>query len=155
VKGLSPLIATLLLIAFTVGVGSLISVWITGFTQTQTKTVSDQASTDIICSYGGISLSNIQYCSNRVSGKITNTGSITLGSLSLQILFTNSSNQKYSLCSSGNTVVSCTTANLTLLAREQTNFNITIGNSNYDLVRILTNCTSKYDEIGSSGITTC
>ncbi|MEM5879443.1 MAG: archaellin/type IV pilin N-terminal domain-containing protein [Candidatus Aenigmatarchaeota archaeon] len=35
-KAVSPMIATILLIAFTVAVGGIISIWLTGFTRTQT-----------------------------------------------------------------------------------------------------------------------
>ncbi|MEM5854631.1 MAG: archaellin/type IV pilin N-terminal domain-containing protein, partial [Candidatus Aenigmatarchaeota archaeon] len=35
-KAISPMIATILLVAFTVAVGGIISVWLTGFTRTQT-----------------------------------------------------------------------------------------------------------------------
>lgn len=37
-KAVSPMIATILLVAFTVAVGGIISIWLTGFTRTQTAT---------------------------------------------------------------------------------------------------------------------
>ena len=61
-KGLSPLIATVLLIAFTVGVGGIISVWITGFTQTSSKIVSNEGEKQITCRNGAIDISNHKYC---------------------------------------------------------------------------------------------
>ena len=39
-KGLSPMIATVLLIGFTVAVGAILSVWFTTFTKTQTSGVA-------------------------------------------------------------------------------------------------------------------
>ena len=39
-KGISPMVATVLLLAFTVAVGGIISVWMTGLTRTQTAGVT-------------------------------------------------------------------------------------------------------------------
>jgi flagellin-like protein len=48
-KGISPMIATVLLIAFTVAIGGLISVWITGMTNTQTAQVTNQSASQVKC----------------------------------------------------------------------------------------------------------
>jgi len=42
-KGISPMIATVLLLAFTIAVGGIISVWLTGMTRTQTAGVTTSA----------------------------------------------------------------------------------------------------------------
>ncbi len=42
-KAISPLIATILLIAFTIGVGGLVSIFITGLTTTSTGVTSNQS----------------------------------------------------------------------------------------------------------------
>jgi len=42
-KGISPMVATVLLLAFTVAVGGIISVWMTGLTRTQTAGVTTAA----------------------------------------------------------------------------------------------------------------
>jgi len=42
-KGISPMVATVLLLAFTVAVGGIISVWLTGMTRTQTAGVTTAA----------------------------------------------------------------------------------------------------------------
>ena len=39
-KGISPLVAAILLIAFTVAIGGIISIWLTGFARQQTAQVS-------------------------------------------------------------------------------------------------------------------
>ncbi|MBI2085192.1 MAG: hypothetical protein HYT71_01625 [Candidatus Aenigmarchaeota archaeon] len=44
-KGLSPLIASVLLVAFTMAVGAIIINWITGFTQQQTTRFTSHAQT--------------------------------------------------------------------------------------------------------------
>ncbi len=49
-KGLSPLIASVLLVAFTMAVAAIIVVWITGFTQQQTTVVGQRGENQIKCS---------------------------------------------------------------------------------------------------------
>lgn len=143
-KGIDPLVATVLLIAFTVAVGGIISIWLTGFTQTQTAAVGSQASTSITCSNGGISLSSLGYCSGYLSGQISNTGTITLGNISITVIYSNSTTtQKFCLNLTGSTVgalVSPCTGNFTLAPSELNTFNFTIGGSNYGTIRVTSNC---------------
>ena len=48
-KGLSPMIAVVLLVAFTVGIGGILSLWLTGLTTSQTQTVSNSSNAAIQC----------------------------------------------------------------------------------------------------------
>jgi flagellin-like protein len=48
-KGISPMIAVILLIAFTVAIGGIISIFFTTFTRTQTTTVSGQTEDQVRC----------------------------------------------------------------------------------------------------------
>lgn len=139
-KGVSPLIATILLIAFTISVAGIMSIWLTGFARTSSEIIGKESSTQLICSYGGIALSNLKFSNNRLSGSVENTRTIALGNITIQILYTNASSQKEKLY-------------VDLLPREKYPFNISIS-SNYDKIRVMTNCTSVYDEVGSSEVTT-
>jgi flagellin-like protein len=49
-KGISAIIATVLLVAFTVAVAGILSMWATTLTTTQTQTVSNQTGGVIVCS---------------------------------------------------------------------------------------------------------
>ena len=49
-KGISAIIATVLLVAFTVAVAGILSIWSTTLTTTQTQTVSNQTGGQVICS---------------------------------------------------------------------------------------------------------
>ena len=49
-KGISPMIAVVLLIAFTVAVGGILSVWLTSFTTTTTGSVESAATNETKCS---------------------------------------------------------------------------------------------------------
>lgn len=155
IKGVSPLIATVLLIAFTIAVGGLISIWLTGFTQTTTQSVGTQASNSITCSNGGITLSSLGYCNGNLTGIITNIGSISLGNLTLTVIFTNSSNTQVLylklLGSTVNATPSCC-ANLSLSPSMIQSFNFTIGGSNYNLFRLTSNCTGVLATADSSSV---
>jgi flagellin-like protein len=70
-KGISPLVATILLIAFTIAVGGIVSVWITGFTRTQTVQVSSVAEDQLRCFSSAISV--------RVTPNITGNTTVTIG----------------------------------------------------------------------------
>lgn len=140
-RGISPIIAVVLLIAFTVAVAGILSIWLMGFARTSTETIEEESLTQLICSYGGISLSDLKFCSttNRITGKVENTRTINLGNITVQILYTNGTSQKNDL-------------GISLLPREKYSFNIS-ASSNYDKIRVMTNCSSVYDEAGSADIT--
>jgi len=140
-KGVSPLIATILLIAFTLSVAGIVSIWLTGFARTSTETVGKESSTQLICSYGGIALSNLKFSNNRLSGSIENTRTIILGNITIQVLYTNASSPQTEKLY------------VSLTPREKYSFNISIS-YNYDKIRVITNCSSVYDEVGSSEVTT-
>jgi flagellin-like protein len=155
-KGVSPLVATILLIAITVAIGGIVSNWIFSFTSTSAQTVRQQTEIELICSQGGISLSDVCYSNNYISGYITNTGRIPLGSLVLTILYKNASIQNYYLSFAGGKVVaeSSCCGNLTLLVDESYTFNVS-ANENYDVIYISTNCTKVMDEVNSYDVLSC
>ncbi len=55
-KGLSPLIASVLLVGFTMAVAGILVVWISGFTQQQTTTVGQRADLQTKCSYSSFTI---------------------------------------------------------------------------------------------------
>ncbi len=140
-KGISPLIATVLLIAFTIAVGGIISTWLIGYTTTHTSEVSSRSGIELTCIYGGVSISSLKYCNSRFSGIIENTRTIDLGNLTLQIIYQNSTSQKINLNSS-------------LQPVEQLSFNLTGVDSTYDKIRIMTNCSSVHDDASRSDVST-
>lgn len=157
-KGISPFIATILLIALTVTVASLVGTWLIGFSKTSTESVESKVNLEILCNKGGISFSEVCYLNNYLSGYLTNIGTITLGNITLQVLYTNASQQTFYLNYGSGAVLANITCcgNLTMYSNEKFQFNASI-NSNYDRVRVYTNCTGKVtDEVLASDIlTTC
>jgi len=153
IKGISPLVATVLLIAFTIAIATILSLWLTSFTRQTSETVEKEAEKQIICSRGGISLSNLRFNStiNYLSGRIENTGTISLGNISMQIVYANLTTQKNDLCLAGGVAINCTISNLTISPRELYAFNIS-SSSNYNIIRVMTNCSSVYDEASASDV---
>jgi flagellin-like protein len=137
-KGVSPLIATILLIAFTIAVAGILSVWLTSFARTQSQAIGDRSSYELICSYGGVSLSGMSYSGGWLTGKIENTRTIPLGNLSIQIIYTNFTSQKVNIFAD-------------LSPREEYPFNIS-ASSNYETIRVITNCSSVYDEVSAGDV---
>ena len=97
-KGVSPLIAAVLLVAFTVAIATLIMGWFSTFTRTTTSTVSNKTSTAIGCSNAQISIEDV-YVKNatlinetRVTVIVKNTGYATIGLNSLQVYNTTGQN---------------------------------------------------------------
>ena len=83
-KGISAMIATVLLIAFTVAVGGILSVWLTTLTSTQTTTTGSAAEKQILCSRSVLTISEVQY--NNALGNINVTYVYTYGTESLTSL---------------------------------------------------------------------
>ena len=58
-KAISPMIAVILLIAFTVAIGGILSVWLTGLQQQQTTATGEYAEKVAKCASVSLSLTNI------------------------------------------------------------------------------------------------
>ncbi len=56
IKGISPLIASVLLVGFTMAVAAVLVVWITGFTQQQTTVVGQRGENQVKCGYSTLSI---------------------------------------------------------------------------------------------------
>lgn len=139
-KGISPMVAVVLLIAITVIVGGIISVWLTGYTTTTTETISKESEARIACMHAGISIRNLKFNDPYLTGYIENTGSVKLGNINLQIIYQNASVEKIPLCLIGGTAGNCSASNITLSQGDLITFNVSIG-SNYDKIRVTSNCT--------------
>lgn len=64
-KGISPLVATVLLIAFTIAVGGILSVWLGSFTKTQTTIVESSSDAQVKCALSALVVKEVKYhCSS-------------------------------------------------------------------------------------------
>ncbi|MCD6403067.1 MAG: hypothetical protein J7K98_01920 [Candidatus Aenigmarchaeota archaeon] len=145
-KGISPFIASVLLIAFTVAVAGIMSGWFTSFTKTSTETVEEHAEEELTCAYGGVKIYDVSYSSStqRITGFVKNTGTITLNNISVSIICSTGSSYKYSITNE-------------LDPGEEVYFNTSIGCPDINqLVKVivLTSCPSVSDYVSSDEIST-
>lgn len=146
-KGISPLIAVVMLIAFVVAVAGILMNWLSGFATQETELVQEKSETSITCSYGSVSAKSAEYSDPRLSATVENTGQISIGNVTLSVVYQNATSQQVELCGSAGGAVSCSNSNLSLGVGEQESFNVTIWGSNYDSVKVITNCTGVGDEL--------
>jgi len=139
-KGISPFMAVVLLVAFTLAVAGIFSGWITSFTKETTETVQTRSEERVECAYGGVALNRLIYnsTSGNLTGTIENTDIIALGNVDMEIFYDNSTRQEKDL-------------SLTLTPGEKDTFNVEIA-SNYDKIRVYTNCSNVYDEVSSGDV---
>lgn len=139
------MIASVLLIAFTLAVAAIYSGWLTSFTRKTATDVEQKSTVRVTCSYGGIELSNLRYnttaASGNISGTIENTDIIDLGDIDVEIFFTNSTRYLLDL-------------NMSLGPGERNTFNTRINTTTYDKIRVKTNCSNVNDELTSSYVST-
>jgi len=60
-KGIDSMIATVLLIAFTVAVGGILSVWLTSMASTQTETTGSAANAQTLCARSVLVIKEVDY----------------------------------------------------------------------------------------------
>lgn len=153
-KGISAMIATVLLIAFTVAVGGILSAWFTGFARSTSEDVKDVEETKIYCAYAGVSVSSLNYCGLYLWGTVKNTDLKAIGNITLQIFWDNfTTPNKIYLCQNGSACVSA--SSMELMPGDSATFNVSIGGDNYDKIRVYTNCSNVDDEATSAYVTAC
>lgn len=119
-KGISPLISAVLLIAFTVAVAGIVSIFFTSFTKSTTGSVSSQGGALIACSGSQPTVDLVRYNSTNVSWIIvtyTNPGSVQLISVAAYITLTNATTFQ----------VSTTLVSSTLNSYASGSFNVSSG----------------------------
>lgn len=140
-KGISPFISVVLLIAITISIGAIFSRWFTNFIKTSSNEIESQSKTKIICSNGGITLSRIIYnqTSGYIYGYVRNSDIIPLGDIDIEIFLKNATRILLN-------------ENITLMPGEQNSFMYNLNTNNYDYIRVKTNCSNVNDYWNSEQI---
>ena len=152
-KSLSPLISAVLLIAFAVSISVIIKTWFENISRESAESIGSQTEKRLLCSRGSISLLEVKFCNSYLSGKIENSGEISLGNISLLLIYSSGS-ENLGMCRIGLEVTNCTEKNLTLIPMEKVSFNLSVS-PGFEEIRILTNCTDVYDEVESGDVLFC
>jgi flagellin-like protein len=88
-KGISPMIATVLLIAFTVAVGGIISMWLTTMASTQTTATGTAAEKQVLCARSVLSIDEVTSHLNTTAGGDTFNVTVTYMSGSEDLYYFN------------------------------------------------------------------
>jgi flagellin-like protein len=139
-KGISPIVASVLLIALVVILAGIINLWISKFFS-RTDDIKKDNDIQVGCSNAAIDIQNPKYCNNYFSGIIYNQGMVDLGNLTMYVFYQNGSLQHNDLNSS-------------ITSGSIMSFNMTMNND-YTIVKLISNCTGKPDEIKRNEISTC
>lgn len=154
-KGVSDIIATVLLISFTVAVAGLVFTWGPNFVEDLLGTTSREADREIYCTYGGMAVDGLKYCNGRLAGSVRNSGSVTLGNITIQVLYMNETpSDTIHLLPNGSTNYDGF-SNLTLRPGNIKSFNVSIAGPNYEIIRIISNCTNVAFSSAYTGVTAC
>ncbi len=140
-KGISSFVSIILIIAIAVTVASLFSIWFVNFVKNMSTSVEERSSQKITCTNAGIALENVKYntTSGNITGYIRNTDIIALGDIDVEIFLTN-------------TTRIVLDNNMTLAPGEQDAFIYHLATTEYDLIRVRTNCSNVHSQVSSSQV---
>ncbi len=98
-KGLSPLIATVLLVAFTMAVAIILSNWVLDYSRTQTQILNEKGSKQVGCSSAWLAFEGPVYNSTmkKFSVEVINQGNVPLGNFKMIIIYNNGSSSEYEI----------------------------------------------------------
>jgi flagellin-like protein len=153
-KGVSPVIAVVLLIALVSGLAGIIYAWSRGMVVLTTERVRKEMEVRAECLYASIDLFGLRYCEPWFIGFIQNTGAAKLNEFRFQVIFKNLSLKFVPLCFAENRVLSCAEANASARPGEIFPFNLSLE-PNYDLIKLLTDCPDVSKEVSYAEIPLC
>lgn len=146
-KGLSPLIASVLLIAFTVSVAMIIMTWFTSFARGTTENISATGETAVGCSSAGISIEHIYISGTNGVIVVRNIGFVPLDVTGMIVNTTGGA---------------CSTASATTVGVGETKAlslsgcqGIQSNCSGFSRAIVSTNCAGIGDEVKSTRYVTC
>ncbi len=85
-KGVSPLIAAVLLIAFTMAVAAILTAWVTTFTEEQTQQLGNESEQQIDCSFAQLEVFDTSAGADWVNVAVTNRGTVDFTNVSITVL---------------------------------------------------------------------
>jgi archaellum component FlaF (FlaF/FlaG flagellin family) len=148
-KGLEPIIATIILIAVVIGIGVIIFAWNQGFLKDLFSIVGESIEQLLLCSRSRVDLSDLKLEQDNITGKILNRGSVELKDIRIEFESQNEI-EVIGLCGSEE-ATRCEKSNLTILPGKIVSFSV---KSSYkpNLVSVLTSCPNVKDSVEFSGI---
>lgn len=148
-KGVSPLIAAVLLLAFTISISMIVMGWLSSFTRVTTENVTYSSTQAISCSSASISIERVYITGTSAVIIVKNDG---FSNLNVTGMIVNSTG---GTCSSSPTYI--TAGNLTSLALTECYPSGMGGSScsNFSRAIVNTNCAGTQDTVTSVSDVTC
>jgi flagellin-like protein len=153
-KGISPIIAVVLLIAFTIVVGGILLLWSRGFVEKPLVETGEKAREEVECAHAFLYLRDLKFCNGTLEGSILNMGTIKLKNITIQVVHSAPSiPSEFPLCLVENKIINCTIANLSIDINEKYKFSI--NTSDVEEVRITSHCPGIIHEVSKEAIDFC
>lgn len=154
-KGISPIVAVVLLIAFTIVVGGILLLWSRGFVEQPLVETGEKAREEVECAYGFLDLYALKYCNGILEGSIFNRGTIKLKNITMHVVYPSPlAPSKFPLCLAGNKIITCEVANLSIDVNEVYKFNISTD-PGFEEVRVTSHCPGVYHRVPKERIDIC
>ncbi len=142
-KGVSPLIATVLLISFTMAIAIILSNWVLDYSKQQTGALNERGSKQVTCSGAWLEGQDAIYNTTlkKLALDIQNKGNVPLGSFRLIVIYTNGTSAFYEIAP----------VNLTLRPGDTSSiWNSSVDSSAIKRVRVPNNCSDANSAAGVS-----
>jgi len=146
-KAISPIVATVLLIAIVILTAGIVNLWIQTFTTSSIEDIKKEATEQFVCSKSELLVNYPRYCNGLLSGIIYNKGWVSLGNLTFHVIYQNASHQNFELNDSSGNKLSLNPGDIAF-------FSINISDD-YDFVILSTNCTGKFYNLKREQIDVC
>jgi flagellin-like protein len=143
-KGLSPLIATIMLIAIVIAIGAIIFAWNQGFLKNLFSIVGEAIEQLLFCSNARVELADVGFEQDNITGKILNIGSGQLRNIKVEFESQNEI-EIVELCGDGE-ATSCEKSNLTVPPGKIVSFSVK-PSFRPSLISVLTNCQNAKDSV--------
>jgi len=151
-KAISPLIATVLLIAFTMTIAVLVQNFFTGFFSAQQSSTTEKATATLNCAYAKLKINSISYNGTsaalkaRITNENQNSKDSALANITFSVIMQDGSSSSYNTASGD--------SNPTLFPGETDfYFNTSVtGGCNITAVYVSSNCPNARDTATASGI---
>lgn len=90
-KGISPIISAVILIAFVVAIGGILSGWIITFAREESNNITSRGGEQITCGYSALSVNDVKYntTNKRITVEVSNTGDLALSGFRIQATYQN------------------------------------------------------------------
>ena len=146
-KGISPLIASVLLIAFTLSIGAFMSAWLQDVTKKQTQAAVDNSKPE--CQFSALNIQNVTYTNstNRLKIDIENTGTKSVAINTIRLIYSDDLSTQAVF---NRTTINAGDAYALIMYNTTTNNSI---RSDIRILRLVTDCSNNNLEYAGSSIT--